>query len=92
MARTYKLIVKRLPRKVCVSIRSAKGRTLTKKRNVSYRKKGKRGKRRKRKIPWMKKGKGGYWSKCARRTKRMKRKPRNVQRYCRNRYRAGLRP
>lgn len=49
MAKTYKLIVKRLPRKVCVSIRAKKGRTLTKRKYVKYSKKRKRATRRKRK-------------------------------------------
>jgi hypothetical protein len=76
---SYKLIVKRLPRKVCVSIRAARGRTLAKRKYVHRHKKGRRvGRRRKTKYQTfikrcMKKNhrhRGSKLAMCARRYKR----------------------
>jgi len=87
MAKQYKLVVKRLPRKVCVSIRAAKGSTLTKRKYVKRSKSRKRGKRR-RKMKWI-----TYYKKCAKAYRgKSRRKPRSVTKACAARYRAGKRP
>jgi len=56
MVTKHKLVVKKLPRKVCISIRAGKGRTLAK---TTRRRKGKRIYSRKRKV------KGGSIKRCS---------------------------
>ena len=63
MVTSRKLIVKQLPKKVCISIRTTRGRTLAKTRNV---KRGKRTVKRK-KGRRVSKLKGGVVTRCAKR-------------------------
>ena len=85
MAKQYKLIVRRLPRKVCVSIRAAKGRSLVKRRKyVRKTKKGRKGARR-RKQAWR-----PFMKKCMKGHKNYKGKYK--LKMCGRRYRSGLRP
>ncbi len=89
MAKTYKLVVKRLPRKVCVSIRAMKGRTLTKRKNVKYGRKRRKSKsRRKRKMKYQ-----TFIKKCMKRHKGRKYGAKSGKMgMCARRYKRGLRP
>ena len=64
MVKRYKLKIKRLPRTVCISIKTTKGRTLAKKKYV------RRGRRRRTKRRKLKRAKVGKVAACVKRSNR----------------------